>query len=88
MSMTEEEQFELIGLMGELSFSIGECPELVRCLADPGSHEKDLQTIFEELAQKVEKVDLYFEMFEFLVKKYYQEDPISLKSIFAPYLMK
>ncbi len=87
MSMTTDEQFELIGLIGELSFSIPDHPHLVDLLNDPQSQPDKLDTIFDELRQKLDKVDTYFEMFEFLVKKYYQEDPAALKSIFSPFLL-
>ncbi len=87
MNMTTDEQFELIGLIGELSFSIPDHPRLVELLSAPQSQPDKLNTIFDELRQQLDTIDTYFEMFEFLVKKYYQEDPTALQSIFSPFLL-
>ncbi len=86
MTMTTDEQFELIGLIGEMSFSVNDHPKLVSLLCDPNSQIDELNTLFVELHQKINDTDLYFEMFEFLVKKYHLEDPEALKSIFSPFL--
>ncbi len=87
MNMTTDEQFELIALIGELNFSVADHPELVKLLCDTTPQNDKLNTLFDQIRQKLDNVDLYVEMFEFMVKKYYQEDPATLKSIFSPYLI-
>ncbi len=87
MSMTTDEQFELIALIGELDFSLTDHPEFVQLLCNTRGESEALDAYFSILQNKVEKIDLYFEMFEFLVKKFYKEDPLSLKSIISPYLI-
>ncbi len=87
MGMTTDEQFELIALIGELDSSLSNHPQLLQIVCNTTGEVETLNSCFLELRDTVEKVDVYFEMFEFIVKKFYTEDPSSLKSIFSPFLL-
>ncbi len=86
MSMTTDEQFEFMALIGELNFSLADYPFFIKAVCDPYSHPSVIQEAFNELREKVDSTSKLFEMFEFLVIRFHKDDPKTLGSLFAPYL--